>query len=132
MLEVLVATVIAALALGVLIHGALASIRSVQVSGQYEEALSRARSHLAAFDAEDAPTAGEHEGDDGRGFHWRVRAVALASAPIARGDAAAQGQGPRVVLLAVTVIVAWQDENGGTREVRLASEQVGAAPPAPS
>jgi prepilin-type N-terminal cleavage/methylation domain-containing protein len=41
LLEVLVAAAIAALALGVLLQGALASLRSVQVAGHYQEAARR-------------------------------------------------------------------------------------------
>ena len=48
LLEVLIAFVIAALALGVLFQGTAGSLGSVRVSGQYQEALSRARSHLEA------------------------------------------------------------------------------------
>lgn len=130
LLEVLVAAVIAALALGVLLQGALASLHSVRVSGHYQEAVSRARSHLAALDASGVLTLGEHQGNDGRGFHWRLQVTPAASAPIAMGDATAQSRGPRVVLYAVTVVVSW-DSDGGTRSVRLDSERVGAAPPAP-
>ncbi len=129
LLEVLVATALAALALGVLVEGAWGNLRSVRISGDYEEALSRARSHLAALDAGGALAPGERQGDDGRGFHWIVRVMPAASAPIASGDAA-QAHGPRVVLYTVTVLLSWHDD-GAAREVRLTSERVGTAPPAP-
>lgn len=125
LLEVLVASVIAALAMGVLLQGALASVHSVQVSGRYQEALSRARSHLAALDDGSLLAAGERGGEDGRGFHWRSRIIPAGTAPIGRGDT--QGSGSRVVLYAVTIVVSWDGE-AGPRQVRLDSERVGAAP----
>ena len=48
LLEVLVAFVIAALALGELFSVAASDLHSVAVAGRVEEAVSRARSHLAA------------------------------------------------------------------------------------
>jgi len=49
LLEVLVALVIAALAMGVLFSGAVSGLRAARLGGHYAEALSRARSHLAAI-----------------------------------------------------------------------------------
>ena len=144
LLEVLVAFIIAALALGVLFQGALGGLQSVRVAGHYEEALSRARSHLATLDRGGALVAGERTGDDGSGFHWRIRiaplataAVAAAAAPalpgaVASGAASApDAAGPsaaRAALYAVRVTVSWTSD-GGAREVVLDSERVGPAPP---
>ena len=128
LLEVLVASVIAALALGVLLQGALASVRSVRVSGQYQEALSRARSHLAALDDGSLLKPGERAGNDGRGFRWQVRISPAATAPIGRG-ATNEAAGSRVALYAITVVVSWDGE-AGSRQVRLDSERVAIALPA--
>jgi general secretion pathway protein I len=129
LLEVLVASVIAALALGVLLQGALASVHSVRVSGQYQEALSRARSHLAALDDSSLLKPADQAGNDGRGFRWQLRISPAGTAPLGRGDTNEAGAA-RVALYAVTVVVSW-DGGGGPRQVRLDSERVAAALPAP-
>lgn len=113
LLEVLVAFVIAALALGALMQGAATGLRSVRVSGHVQEALSRARSHLAA--AALAPIPGDRRGDDGGGYAWRVN-VASAAASV------------RAVLYAVTVTVSWRMD-GGEREVVLRTQRLGPPPP---
>ena len=127
LLEVLVAFIIAALALGALTQGAAGGLQSARVSGHYQEALSRARSRLATLDA--SPTPGEQRGDDGGGYAWRIDV-----APIATAARPRQGVDPprsgRATLLAVTVHISWRMD-GGEREVVLATERVGSAPPEP-
>lgn len=114
LLEVLVAFVIAALALGVLFHGSLGGLRTAQVAGRYEEAVTRAQSHLAALTA-GSLTPGDRQGEDGNGFHWRVRVAPVALA--ATGSSA---------LYAVNVSISWMD--GSRRSVELDSERIGLAP----
>ncbi len=124
LLEVLVAFVIAALALGALSQGAAGGLQSARVSGHYQEALSRARSRLASLRT---PAPGEQGGDDGGGFSWQVRVV-----PLATGGRAREGVDPmrpgRAVLLGVTVRISWHMD-GGERQVALATERVEMAPP---
>lgn len=127
LLEVLVAFVIAAVALGSLTQGAAGGLQSARVSGHYQEALSRARSRLAALGAAVVP--GDQQGDDGGGFSWRVRITPLATAGRAREGVDPERPG-RAVLLGVTVRIAWRMD-GGEREVTLATERVGLAPPEP-
>ena len=127
LLEVLIAFVIAALALGVLFQGTAGSLGSVRVSGQYQEALSRARSHLEAAGLASRLTPGEQRGEDGHGFRWLVRTVAAGSVPVARGDAAAMAQGGRLVLYEVVVSVSWKS-GIGQREVTLESRRLGLVP----
>ncbi len=127
LLEVLVAFVIAALALSALSEGAIGGLHAARVSGRYEEAVSRARSHLAAIGHGMPLAAGEQAGDDGGGFRWRTRIGMVASAPIARGGAAVVEGGSRAVLYGVTVVIAWND-NGTERQVRLETRRVGSAP----
>ena len=124
LLEVLVAFVIAALALGALYQGTLGGLLAARVSGQTQEALSRARSRLAEIGHGAPLRAGEQQGDDGGGYRWRLRVMPVATAPLARGDAGTVARGPRAALYAVTVWIAWSG-----REVRLDSEAVAAAPP---
>jgi general secretion pathway protein I len=130
LLEVLVAFVIAALALGLLYEGALGGLVATRVAGQVEEATSRARSHLAVVGHGTAISPGDTQGDDGGGYRWRLSIRRTATAPAARGDAVTVARGPHAALYAVTVRISWEGD-GGVREVRLDSERVGLAPPAP-
>ncbi len=127
LLEVLVAFLIAALALAGLTQGAAGGLRSARVSGHYQEALSRARSRLAVLGA--APMPGEQRGDDGGGYAWRVNVTPLATAGRPREGVDPPRPG-RATLLAVTVRVSWRMD-GGEREVVLATERLGLAPPEP-
>jgi general secretion pathway protein I len=129
LLEVLIAFVIAALALGVLSAAALAGLRAAQVAGHYEGALAHARSHLAALGRGGGLLPGDQQGDDGGGFLWHSHVRLLATAPVARGDAATVARGPQVALYAVAVTISWQDGERD-RSVVLRSERVGAPPPA--
>ena len=132
LLEVLVAFVIAALALGELFSVAASDLHSVAVAGRVEEAVSRARSHLAATGLDGALVAGEQQGEDGGGYHWAVRVAQLAAAaPPASGPAMGAPQGARAALYLVTASVSWQ-EGGQARSVHLTTERVApAAPPRP-
>jgi len=125
LLEVLVAFIIAALALGALTQGAAGGLQSARVSGHYQEALSRARSRLATLDA--APTPGEQRGDDGGGYAWQVDVTPVATAARPREGVDPPRPG-RAMLLAVTVRISWRMD-GGEREVALATERLGSAPP---
>jgi general secretion pathway protein I len=131
LLEVLVAFVIAALALSVLFRGALTGLRSAEISGPYQEAVSRARSHLAAVGRSGPLIAADQQGDDGGGFHWDVRVAPRSTATPAVGGAPAGEVGPRVILYGVRVTISWRSD-GGERRVQLDSDRVGlAAPPPP-
>lgn len=105
LLEVLVAFVIATLALAALYQGTLAGLTVSDAAGQKGEAVSRARSRLAAIGRAGPVTAGEQSGDDGGGWRWQVRIVPVGVAPVARGDAAEMARGPHVALYSVTVTV---------------------------
>jgi general secretion pathway protein I len=116
LIEVLVAFIIASVALAALAHAAIDGLRASSLSAHYQEALARARSHLAAVGR--APQPGDRQGDEGDGFHWHIRIVPLATTTLASGHA---------TLLAVSVAVSWGDRP--TRRVQLDTEQVvGAAP----
>lgn len=117
LLEVLVAFVIAALALGVLFRGTLDGLHAAQTAGRYEEAVTRAQSRLAALTAASL-TPGDRQGDDGNGFHWREKITPAASSPLAAGGS--------LTLYAVSVAVFWTD--GSRRTVELDSERIGVAP----
>ncbi|MBV9784139.1 MAG: prepilin-type N-terminal cleavage/methylation domain-containing protein [Acidisphaera sp.] len=125
LLEVLVAFVIAALALAVLFHGAVGGLRTTSAAGGYEEALSRARSRLAAVGA--APLPGELQGDDGGGFHWHTRVTPIGTAAGQQPQAMALARltAPQLTLYRVSVAVSWKGD-GGNRVVELDSERLGA------
>ena len=141
LLEILVAFIIAAIALGALFGGAAEGLRASRAALAYEEAIARARSHLAA--SEVAPMPGDEQGDDGSGFRWRVRIRpvesfrkrAEAPRPLAQpaqrlSQPVAGGPflGTGITLYAITVWISWR-EAGQAREVRLDSESLKAEPP---
>ena len=128
LLEVLVAFVIAALALGVLFEGAVEGIRSTRIADRTQEALSRARSHLATVGHGVVLAPTTQEGEDGSLYHWSLRIVPLQSATGAGGGGA---QAPRFVLYGVQVTESWPDAAAGgdhTRAVVLRTERVGTQP----
>src|SRR5438309_8766157 len=82
LLEVLIAFIIASLALAVLAQSGVSSLRSIQNAARYEEALARARSRLALA-LHGAPLVpGDHQGDDGGGYRWRVRIAPISSTAV--------------------------------------------------
>ena len=127
LLEVLVAFVIAALALGVLFEGAVGTLRVDHVADRTEQALSRARSHLATIGRGVALRPTEQEGDDGSGFRWK-----LSIRPMGAIGGAAGG---RTVLYSVRVQESWTASPPGegstvtdedaTRHVVLLTTRVG-------
>ena len=121
LLEALVAFIIAALALGALTQGALGGLRATAAAAHTEEALSRARSHLAGVGP--GLQAGETTGDDGGGFAWRMLVQPMATTARPRGE---EGRPSvrRATLYSVTVAVSWRLD-GGQREVVLATSRLG-------
>jgi len=120
LLEVLVAFVIAALALGVMFRVAVDALHASQTAARYDEAVVRARSHLTMATDGGALMPGDWQGDDGGGYRWRlhVTTVSLAAARPAGGAAGA------LALYAVTVWITWF-EGDQTRDVRLDTEKIG-------
>lgn len=132
LLEVLVALVIAALALGTLFSGAVSGLRSAKLSLDYAEAVARARSHLAVVGIGAPMAAMTQQGDDGDGFDWRLAVRPLSTLTLAgqSGSLAAAGKPPpRIALYAVSCVISWT-KDGGTRQVELDTERIGPAPPA--
>jgi general secretion pathway protein I len=136
LLELLVAFVIAALALGALFQGANGGLRSVSVANRYQEALSRARSRLATVGHGLALAPLHQSGDDGSGFHFQVDISLIGSAfPLRQPADAALGPAPRMALYSVAVDESWGSDGGGgassgagLRRVRLLTERAGLAP----
>ena len=126
LLEVMVAFVIAAFALAALYRGALGGLLSTRVSTQYEEATARAKSRVAAMGRGSALTPGEQLGDDGGGFSFRTRIVAIGA--LTAPDAA---RVPVLTLYAIRVGISWNDGQAA-RSVQLESKRLGyQVPPGP-
>ena len=121
LLEVLVAFVIAALALAVLTRAGLDGLYGAALSAHYQEALARAKSHLAAIG--DAPVPSDRQGDEGDGFHWHVRIVPLLAANVpssAVGPTNAMAP-DQISLLVAHVTISW---GAPPRSVELITERV--------
>jgi general secretion pathway protein I len=125
LLEVMIAFVIAALALGVLYGAGVDALRGARAASRYEQAIARARSHLALAVHASPLIAGDWQGDDGSGFTWHLSVTPLASAavrPVNAVSLRAMSSFP-VTLCALSVRIAWR-EGGASREVRLDTEQI--------
>jgi general secretion pathway protein I len=120
LLEVLIAFVIAALALGVMFEAAVDALRASRTAAQYDEAVARARSHLALATHGGALMSGDWNGDDGGGYHWHLHVAPIAPTM----SQPAVGSPVALALYQVSVTVSWPDGDQ-TREIRLVSEQVG-------
>jgi general secretion pathway protein I len=130
LLEVLIALIIAGLAAAALLNAAGSGLLVTKTASMYDQAVVRAKSHLAAATYGTKLASGDWTGDDGGGFRWRLHVARLASAALpstgAQAAGAQQAAPGQVVLYGITVWVGWSD--GGTgRQVRLDTEQVGGA-----
>jgi general secretion pathway protein I len=108
LLEIIVALAIAGLALVGMFRAGGDGMRAVDAAGHVDEAIERAQSHLAAFGRIAAIAPGETEGDDGGGYHWRVRARPVANWPVGAAPATATAR-----LYEVEVSISWK--TGGRR-----------------
>jgi|SRR5580658_432568 general secretion pathway protein I len=127
LLEVVIAFAIAALALGIMFKAAIGGMLVVNTAGRYEEAVSRAKSHLAAVGRDFPLTGSVTEGDDGGGFHWRIRTIQVATVnPVENSPTGfAQASFRKPTLYSVEVGISWT-ESGRTREVLLQTQRIGA------
>jgi general secretion pathway protein I len=128
LLEVVIAFVIAGLALGVLYHGALTALHATRTATRYEQALSRARSRLVIAEHGSPLTAGEMQGDDGGGFHWRLHVTPIDATAVRPFDPVGLRHAPdfQLTLFTVSVWVYW-DDFGIRRSVRLDTQRIGQA-----
>jgi general secretion pathway protein I len=125
LLEVLIAFVIAAVALGVLFDAGIGALRTARAASRHEQAVARARSHLALAVHAVPLVPGDWQGNDGGGFTWHLTVTPLASTevrPVNAVSLRAMARFP-VMLCAVSVRVVWH-EGGVPREVRLDTEQI--------
>jgi general secretion pathway protein I len=122
LLETVVAVSIAGLALVGFFQAGSTGLFAANTAGRIEEAIERAQSHLAAFGRANAMAQGEIEGDDGGGYHWRLRAR-----PIATQQPSVPAQNETITsLYDVEVMISWRAW-GRTRSVVIDTRRIGAA-----
>lgn len=123
LLEVMIALVIAGLALAAVFRASTETSQATSAAAHYQEAISRARSHLDGTTASLVP--GEQEGDDGGGYRWRVlvRAVDSTGKNDLAGRQVAATDTLVVNLYAVTVWISWR-EAANVRSVRLDTQRL--------
>jgi general secretion pathway protein I len=123
LLEVLIALIISGIALATVFRAAGENINASGAAARYQEAVSRARSHLDGTSAN--LTFGEQDGDDGGGFHWRVlvRATDSTGKQDTEGRPVGATDSLVITLCAITVWITWR-EGTHARTVRLDSERL--------
>lgn len=131
LLEVLIAGVIAALALGVVLRGASTGLFATHLAQREAVALSIAQSRLALAAA--TPVGGEATAQSGRdgAFAWRTRVTPVATTRPGSGllDFVRHGNDAPATLAAIEAEVFWT-EDGRTRSLRLDTQRLGFAVPA--
>ena len=131
LLEVLIASVIAAVVFGVLLLTALNALGTVRNAGAYETALSLARSHLAMLGRNMANVPADSHGSDGP-FYWQVRVKPEAVANPGPGIVAwyEHRNQLRATLYAVRIIILWQAD-GHRHQLHVETQRLGFALPPP-
>ena len=120
LLEVLIAFSIAAAAILVIMRANLAGIDSARTAARYEEAVARARSHLANTGIAAPLSPGTSSGDDGGGYQWRIDVTPIGST----GTPPTGIDLPQsITLYEIAVHVGWRDI-GRQREVILRTRRL--------
>ena len=119
--EVLVAFLIAAMAVATIVHVASSAAAAARIAGRYDEAVSRAQSHLVLSSALPLVES-DRQDDEADGFHWHVaiKAAAIAHPAIRPGANPAAS----MTLYSITVTMSWRAD-GGERAVQLSSARLG-------
>jgi len=105
----------------------LGGLWSVQAASHYEQAIARARSHLAIAVHASPLIAGEWQGNDGGGFTWHLRVAPVANTTVrpVTGPTLLRGSSSfPLTLYSVTVWIGWHDIYG-VRTVHLDTQQIG-------
>lgn len=122
LLEILVAFVILAIAMGVLMRIFSTSMRNVDAAERYAEATLLAESRLASVGSTIPLNEGETTGEVGKDYRWRVRVARDAAEDMGRA-----GAGTLFGLYRVEVTVSWGGADGKPRAVQLATLRTGAS-----
>ncbi len=123
LIEVLIASLIAAAAITAILHAATGGVVSSRIAGRVDEAVARANSHLAALAALPLVES-DRQGDESAGYHWHVRVV---SAGIVHpSHVLTASPAGAVTLYRVSVSISWT-ESGHRRAVQLDSARLGSA-----
>jgi general secretion pathway protein I len=124
LLEVLIAFVIAALAMGALFGGTVAGLDATSVAAKYDEAISLARSHLASIGHGAAIAQQETSGAEGEGFTWhlRIREAGTRQLALSDQDRANDIKPTKAVLYDIIVTESWK-AGGRERHVSLATRR---------
>jgi general secretion pathway protein I len=125
LLEVMIAFVIAALALSLMYEGATGGLRATGLATRTEEAISLAKSHLAAIGRGEGINQQETSGVDGDGFEWQlhIQPVGTRQLTISDSDRANDAKPSAAVLFDVRVTESWQDA-GRKRQVVLSTHRL--------
>ncbi|MBV9584092.1 MAG: prepilin-type N-terminal cleavage/methylation domain-containing protein [Alphaproteobacteria bacterium] len=123
LLEVLIAVAIAGLALIAMFQASSTGLYAADSAARVDEAVERAQSHLAAVGRGSTLIAGESDGDDGGGYHWRLRTQSLAAQEVSSAGQSAPASG----LYDVEVMISWRTL-GRTRSVVLHTRRIAAVP----
>ena len=121
LVEALVAFVIAALAVAAVARATTGAVTASRAAGRYDEAVARAESHLASLAASPL-IPGDRQGDEGHGYHWRVRVAA--DGVVHPGSRFAAMPPGAATLYRITVTISWP-EGGRSRALRLDSARLG-------
>ena len=124
LLEVMIAFVIAALAMGALFGGTVSGLDATSVAARYDEAISLAQSHLAAIGRGAGIAKQDTSGAEGEGFTWHLRVREAGSRQLALSDQdrANDVKPSRAVLYDVIVTESWK-AGGRERQVTLATRR---------
>jgi general secretion pathway protein I len=125
LLEVIVAFAISALAVGILYEGASGGLMATGSAAKMVEAISLAKSHLAAIGHGDAIAQQDSSGVDGDGFDWHlhIRPIASREMNLSDSDRANATRETSAVLYDVTVPESWT-QGGHTRQVAIGTHRL--------
>ena len=128
LIEVLIAFAIAAMAMGLLFQAASSSGGAAKQAGNYEEAVSRAKSRMVALGRDSDIAPGERDGDDGGAYRWHVK---ITPSAVAQPPADGPPVTAHLTLYDVEVAISWTD-SGRRREVVLHSQRLASQQAAPN
>lgn len=118
LIEVLVALAIAALGLALLVAATGSGLENAAIADRTIQATSQAQSRLAQVGRTVPLRKGDYFGDEGDGFHWRVRVAD----PLLHGSSGAAAGG--LALYPVTVTESWRS-GAEEKKLSLYSERLG-------